>query len=221
MARNPELMREMMRNTDRAMSNVEAHPEGFNALRRMYETVQEPMMNAAESVVHGATSRSGSSTTNSTGVSGPVDSAEQPSNEPLPNPWAPRPPAAATAATGAAQQQQPGVGANPATAFNPFLGMMQQQQPQQNGSSPAMGTTGMNTNPMGMDPQLMAQMMQNPVMQQMMSNMMQNPEMLEQVCVSVCMFVRRRRCSAHFLCVCVCVCVYVCRPLTRTRWCAR
>ncbi|KAH0970983.1 hypothetical protein GBA52_023139 [Prunus armeniaca] len=45
-ARNPELMREMMRNTDRAMSNIEATPEGFNMLRRMYENVQEPFMNA-------------------------------------------------------------------------------------------------------------------------------------------------------------------------------
>ncbi|KAI3888535.1 hypothetical protein MKW92_035064 [Papaver armeniacum] len=35
-ARNPELMREMMRNTDRALT----------CLRRMYETVQEPLMNA-------------------------------------------------------------------------------------------------------------------------------------------------------------------------------
>jgi hypothetical protein len=40
-------MREMMRNTDRAMNNIEASPEGFNMLRRMYETVQEPMLNAA------------------------------------------------------------------------------------------------------------------------------------------------------------------------------
>jgi hypothetical protein len=40
-------MREMMRNTDRAMSNIEASPEGFNMLRRMYETVQEPLLNAA------------------------------------------------------------------------------------------------------------------------------------------------------------------------------
>lgn len=45
-ARNPELMREMMRNTDRAMSNIESSPEGFNMLRRMYETVQEPFLNA-------------------------------------------------------------------------------------------------------------------------------------------------------------------------------
>lgn len=44
--RNPELMREMMRNTDRAMSNIESSPEGFNMLRRMYETIQEPFLNA-------------------------------------------------------------------------------------------------------------------------------------------------------------------------------
>ncbi len=30
-------MREMMRNTDRAMNNIEASPEGFNMLRHMYE----------------------------------------------------------------------------------------------------------------------------------------------------------------------------------------
>lgn len=36
-----------MRTADRAMSNVEAHPEGYNMLRRMYESVQEPLANAA------------------------------------------------------------------------------------------------------------------------------------------------------------------------------
>jgi len=46
-ARNPEQMREMMRNIDCAMSNIEASPEGFNMLRHMYETVQEPLLNAA------------------------------------------------------------------------------------------------------------------------------------------------------------------------------
>jgi ubiquilin len=34
MARNPRLMNEMMRNSDRQLSNIEAHPEGFNALQR-------------------------------------------------------------------------------------------------------------------------------------------------------------------------------------------
>jgi ubiquilin len=39
-ASNPSLMREQMRHSDRALSNLEAHPEGFNALRRMYENIQ-------------------------------------------------------------------------------------------------------------------------------------------------------------------------------------
>jgi ubiquilin len=43
-ARNPELMREMMRNTDRAMRNIEASPGDFNMLRRMYGTVQAPFV---------------------------------------------------------------------------------------------------------------------------------------------------------------------------------
>ena len=38
--RNPDAMRQMMRSQDLAMSQIENHPEGFNALRRMYEDVQ-------------------------------------------------------------------------------------------------------------------------------------------------------------------------------------
>lgn len=38
--RNPDLMRERMASTDRALAHIESHPEGFNALRRMYETLQ-------------------------------------------------------------------------------------------------------------------------------------------------------------------------------------
>ena len=45
---NPSLMAEQMRNNDRAMSNIEMMPGGFNALRRMYTDVQAPMERAAE-----------------------------------------------------------------------------------------------------------------------------------------------------------------------------
>ena len=38
-ATNPEIMREMTRNNDRTMANIESHPEGFNMLRRMYNEV--------------------------------------------------------------------------------------------------------------------------------------------------------------------------------------
>ncbi|VWU51916.1 ubiquitin-like protein, putative, partial [Hepatocystis sp. ex Piliocolobus tephrosceles] len=43
MIKNPSLMKELMRNTDRAISNIEAIPGGFNTLRRMYHNIQEPM----------------------------------------------------------------------------------------------------------------------------------------------------------------------------------
>ena len=60
--RNPEIMREMMRNTDRAMSNIESSPEGFNMLRRMYENIQEPFLNA--------TTMAGNTGNNNAAVSG-------------------------------------------------------------------------------------------------------------------------------------------------------
>lgn len=102
---NPELMREMMRNTDRAMSNMESSPEGFNMLRRMYENVQEPLMNATTN--DGGTgndlgfnpfsaflgnqggvnqSREGSNTTSTT-ESETGSRTAAPNSNPLPNPW--------------------------------------------------------------------------------------------------------------------------------------
>lgn len=89
-----------MRTADRAMSNVEAHPEGYNMLRRMYESVQEPLANAAtagdanpfaslmQPPVGSATSGA------ATGAPPPPPEAAQP----LPNPWAP-----ASGGTGARQ----------------------------------------------------------------------------------------------------------------------
>ncbi|EHA99565.1 Ubiquilin-4 [Heterocephalus glaber] len=47
LARNPAMMQEMMRNQDRALSNLESIPGGYNALRRMYTDIQEPMFSAA------------------------------------------------------------------------------------------------------------------------------------------------------------------------------
>jgi ubiquilin len=102
-ARNPELMREMMRNTDRAMSNIESSPEGFNMLRRMYETVQEPFLNAttmggeadtgsnpfAALLGNQAGNRAGTNQASNTTNTG-SDSASPspaPNTNPLPNPW--------------------------------------------------------------------------------------------------------------------------------------
>lgn len=103
-ARNPELMREMMRNTDRAMSNIESSPEGFNMLRRMYENVQEPFLNATTMSGDsgntlgsnpfaallgnqgGAQARDGSNNPSTTGAEATAG-LTAPNTNPLPNPW--------------------------------------------------------------------------------------------------------------------------------------
>jgi len=45
-ARNPEMMNEMLRNQDRAMNNLESIPGGFQALSSLYQTVQSPLMDS-------------------------------------------------------------------------------------------------------------------------------------------------------------------------------
>lgn len=49
LARNPSMLQELMRTNDRAMSNLESIPGGYNELTRMYREIQEPMVNAAVS----------------------------------------------------------------------------------------------------------------------------------------------------------------------------
>merc|ERR1711907_613469 len=43
-AADPNYMRAMMEQQDRAMSNIQSQPGGFNALRRMHSELQEPML---------------------------------------------------------------------------------------------------------------------------------------------------------------------------------
>ena len=61
MARNPAALSELMRSHDRALSNLESVPGGFNALSRIYREVQEPMMNAATQNPFSALQNSGGS----------------------------------------------------------------------------------------------------------------------------------------------------------------
>ncbi|XP_024931996.2 ubiquitin domain-containing protein DSK2a isoform X1 [Ziziphus jujuba] len=182
-ARNPELMREMMRNTDRAMSNIEASPEGFNMLRRMYETVQEPFLNAttmAGNAGNAGTDSSnpfasllatqgGSQTRNqpanqSTTGSELTTGSPAPNTNPLPNPWT----SGGTAAggtqtntarsnlTGDARPQAPaGLGGLGLPEFEGMLGGMQD-------------TSSLN------------QIMQNPAISQMMQNLLSNPQFVNQ-----------------------------------------
>merc|ERR1712127_1109934 len=97
LARNPSALNELMRNHDRALSNLESVPGGFNALQRIYRDVEEPMLNATRDSANPFAALSGnnnSSTTTSTTATPATENTE-----PLPNPWGARP--AATSTTGA------------------------------------------------------------------------------------------------------------------------
>ncbi|KAL5562352.1 hypothetical protein UlMin_032099 [Ulmus minor] len=176
-ARNPELMREMMRNTDRAMSNIESSPEGFNMLRRMYENVQEPFLNATTMTGNngndlgsnpfaallgnqgGAQTRDGSNNAPTAGADSTGGTA--PNTNPLPNPWSNTTGGTQTNATrpNRAEPRAPGV------AGLGGLGLPNMEQM----------FTGMP------DPSAMNQLLQNPAVSQMMQSMLSNPQYMNQM----------------------------------------
>ncbi|XP_046839317.1 ubiquilin-1-like [Xenia sp. Carnegie-2017] len=181
MARNPAVMQEMMRNQDRALSNLESLPGGFNALRRMYTDIQEPMMNAATEQFQNAQNNPfsallGGATTN--GRQG--NAAETPNSDPqagtentapLPNPWqssagsrsSPRPFTATTTTTGSTT-----AGSTTTTSANASPAALMFQTP------------GMQSvlDQMTQNPELMQNMMSSPYFQNMMNQMAQNPELI-------------------------------------------
>lgn len=80
--RNPSMMQEMIRSQDRALSNLESIPGGYNALERMYRDIQEPMINAAVNpfgVFQNEQLRTPPSSAN--------HQQGRENRDPLPNPW--------------------------------------------------------------------------------------------------------------------------------------
>merc|ERR1712038_411494 len=82
-ARNPAMLQELMRNQDRAMSNLESIPGGQSALQRMYRDIQEPMLNAAQDQF-GSNPFQALSRNNDGSTTRPTTDEN---NAPLPNPW--------------------------------------------------------------------------------------------------------------------------------------
>jgi ubiquilin len=133
MIRNPSLMREMQRNSDRAIGRLDVMPGGHNAVVRAHEDVVDPLMTA----LTGSNEASGIAEGN---LEAYAQQPEGSSNrEALPNPWGPpaAPPAAVAATPGAAGPTASPFGAvAPVTgtqAANPMAGMMEQMM-----SNPAM-----------------------------------------------------------------------------------
>ncbi|KAG2214003.1 hypothetical protein INT47_001274 [Mucor saturninus] len=116
MMRNPQLMREMQRNNDRALSNIEAIPGGFNHLRRMYNTFQGPMESAM-----GSDSTSSSDEANERLARQlNVESVPEHSlnTQALPNPWA-----ASSSSNNTSTPSSPPPAATAATTTNPFAAL--------------------------------------------------------------------------------------------------
>ncbi|ONK64253.1 uncharacterized protein A4U43_C07F23710 [Asparagus officinalis] len=175
-ARNPEIMREMMRNTDRAMSNIESTPEGFNMLRRMYETVQEPFLNATTMAGEtgngagsnpfaallgnqGTTQTTDRSTNSTTAGSEATAGSPAPNTNPLPNPWGNTGGTQPNNARSVSEARAPGIAGLGGLGI-PNLESLA-------GSMP--------------DPSTLSQVMQNPAINQMMQSLISNPQYMNQV----------------------------------------
>ncbi|KAH3814994.1 hypothetical protein DPMN_143513 [Dreissena polymorpha] len=157
LARNPAMLQELMRSQDRAMSNLESIPGGFNALQRMYTDIQEPMMNAAQEGF-GSNPFSGLMANNTGNIQ-----AGRENTDPLPNPWAPR-------TTSSTSSTTTGAGTSPTSQADAGqFGMF---------NSPGMSSL---MSQMTANPQLMQNMLQAPYMQSMMESMTANPDLANQI----------------------------------------
>jgi ubiquilin len=192
-ARNPAALSELMRNHDRALSNLEVRhslllirritnnlktnfksvPGGFNALSRIYREVQEPMMNATTQNPFSALQNNSNVTTeNRTTVN----------NDPLPNPWGSQAtPNSSSTAPGTTAPTAPAGLANMNNIFSQLLGN------QTTSSAPTAGatTTTPGANPLAANPFAAlggaGGMMNSNLVQDYMQQIMQNPQQLEAI----------------------------------------
>ncbi|XP_063001969.1 ubiquilin-4 [Elgaria multicarinata webbii] len=179
LARNPAMMQEMMRNQDRALSNLESIPGGYNALRRMYTDIQEPMFSAAREQF-GNNPFSALTGNSDSSNSQPLRTENR---EPLPNPWSPTPASQGQApssegSAGLVTSQSPPAVSNPLgiNAANLGTGMF---------NSPEMQVL---LQQISENPQLMQNVISAPYMRTMLQTLAQNPDIATQMMVNVPLF---------------------------------
>ncbi|XP_077510012.1 ubiquilin [Amblyomma americanum] len=175
MVRNPSMLQELMRTQDRAISNLESAPGGYNALRRMYTELQEPIMNAAQEQFGGNPFASLLESNSESGVTqGQNQSSQGTENRnPLPNPWAPG--GGTTGGSGSTGSSTTGAGSGGGSAGTGLGGL--------GGLGGMFGTPGMQSvmRQLAEDPSLMQNMMSAPYMQNMLQTLASNPEMASQM----------------------------------------
>lgn len=181
LARNPAMMQEMMRNQDRALSNLESIPGGYNALRRMYTDIQEPMLNAAQEQFGGNPFASlVSSSSSSTEGTQPSRTENR---DPLPNPWAPQT-SQSSPASGTTGSTTNTVSTSGGTATSTPAGQSTSGPSLVPGAGASMfNTPGMQSllQQITENPQLMQNMLSAPYMRSMMQSLSQNPDLAAQM----------------------------------------
>ncbi|XP_071054787.1 ubiquilin-1 [Onthophagus taurus] len=151
LARNPSMLHELMRTHDRALSNLESIPGGYNALQRMYRDIQEPMLSAASEQF----SRNPfSGLVDNSSTSNPQQGTEN--REPLPNPWSANRPEPTGGAPSQPQPQR-----SPPNLMNPPMASLLQQMTE--------------------NPQLVQSMLNAPYMQNMLQSLAANPSVANNI----------------------------------------
>ncbi|KAJ1373551.1 hypothetical protein KIN20_035978 [Parelaphostrongylus tenuis] len=161
MIRNPNMFQEMMRNHDLAIRNLQGIPGGEAALQRLYQDVQEPLLNSATSSLAGnpfASLRRGEETTVTESRS---QRAGQENSEALPNPWG-----------GGQNSQQNSQASNGATT-----------NASEGGIASLLGSSGMNSlmEQMMSDPALMQSLMRPEMLGLFRQSISQNPQIVQQI----------------------------------------
>uniref|UniRef100_A0A8C6HLV5 Ubiquilin 1 n=1 Tax=Mus spicilegus TaxID=10103 RepID=A0A8C6HLV5_MUSSI len=180
LARNPAMMQEMMRNQDRALSNLESIPGGYNALRRMYTDIQEPMLNAAQEQFGG--NPFASLVSSSSSAEGTQPSRTE-NRDPLPNPWAPQT-SQSSPASGTTGSTTNTVSISGGTATSTPAGQSTSGPSLVPGAGASMfNTPGMQSllQQITENPQLMQNMLSAPYMRSMLQSLSQNPDLAAQM----------------------------------------
>jgi ubiquilin len=175
LARNPAAFQELMRNHDRALSNLESLPGGFNALQRIYREVEEPMFNAARDQLGQNPFSALGANSNASAES---RQAGTENTEPLPNPWGPRqspsaPSTTSTSTTPSANNIFAQLLNPPSTGTTTTTGASTTQSSAPSSTSSTLPNTGTSANPFG------SLFGNSNMMQNIMEQILQNPNQME------------------------------------------
>uniref|UniRef100_A0A0R3RZ34 Ubiquitin-like domain-containing protein n=1 Tax=Elaeophora elaphi TaxID=1147741 RepID=A0A0R3RZ34_9BILA len=165
MVRNPSMFQELMRSRDQAIRNLQGIPGGQAALQRLYQDVQEPLLNSATSTF--ANNPFATLVDNSNNMASRSQRAGVENAEALPNPWGD-----STNTSGSAPTS---TGAGSGTSSQPSTNLLAELA----------NTFGLPENtPMLSDPNAYTRLLQSEAFSNTMNMIRQNPSLLSQMLTS-------------------------------------